>query len=143
FSTGLFSIFTAGDFGGDIAFWVDDDISVSGDNSQGHLGDGYLKFVDIGHLFKLPKDSLHLRVGQFELDLPFTQARTYDISPYDIYSQANIGIVTIGFGQQSVNNTFTLAGGAHGAEFSGGHTYGGYHYSVAVIDQNTSGVVQS
>ena len=143
FSTGFFSIFTAGDFGSDIAFWVDDDISVSGDNSQGHLGDGYLRFVNIGRLVRLPKDALTLRVGQFELDLPFTQARSYDISPYDIYSQANIGAVTTGFGQQNVKNLFTFAGGAHGAEFSGGHQYGGYHYSVAVVDQNTSGVVQS
>jgi len=143
FSTGFFSIFTAGDFGSDIAFWVDDDISVSGDNSQGHLGDGYLRFVNIGHLVKLPKDSLTLRVGQFELDLPFTQARSYDISPYDIYTQANIGAVTAGFGQHNVNNLFTFAGGAHGAELSGGHIYGGYHYSFAVVDQNTSGVIQS
>jgi len=143
FGTGFFSIFTAGDFGSDIAFWVDDDISVSGDNSNGHLGDGYLRFVNIGRLVKLPKDSLTLRVGQFELDLPFTQARSYDISPYDIYTQANIGVVTPGFGQQNVNNAFTFAGAAHGVEFSGGHSYGGYHYSIAVVDQNTSGVVQS
>src|SRR5271169_4179254 len=33
FETGLFSIFTAGNFGSDIAFWVDDDISVSGANA--------------------------------------------------------------------------------------------------------------
>src|SRR6516225_4261847 len=31
FSAGFFSIFAAGNFGSDIAFWVDDDISVSGD----------------------------------------------------------------------------------------------------------------
>lgn len=143
FSTGFFSIFAAGDFGSDIAFWVDDDISVSADNSSGHLGDGYLRFVNIGRVIKLPKDAFTLRVGQFELDLPFTQARSYDISPYDIYSQSNIGIVTPGFGQQNVNNLFVLAGGARGVEFSGGHLTGGYHYSVAVVDQNTSGVTQS
>src|SRR5579883_3049915 len=87
FSTGLFSIFTAGNLGSDIAFWVDDDISVSGSNANGGLGDGYLKFVNIGRLAKLPNNSLNLRVGRFELDLPFTQARGIDISPYDIYSQ--------------------------------------------------------
>src|SRR5215469_3511484 len=37
FSAGLFSIFTAGNFGSDIAFWVDDDFSVGGDNSAGGL----------------------------------------------------------------------------------------------------------
>ena len=40
FQTGLFSIFTAGNFGSDIAFWVDNDISVGGSNAAGGLGDG-------------------------------------------------------------------------------------------------------
>src|SRR6516225_3282453 len=42
FQTGFFSLFSAGNFGGDIAFWVDDDISVSGANSNGGLGEAYL-----------------------------------------------------------------------------------------------------
>jgi hypothetical protein len=32
---------------------------------------------------------------------------------------------------------------AHGIEISGGHQYGGYHYSLAVVDQNTSGQTSS
>src|SRR5216684_96102 len=144
FSSGLFSIFTAGNFGSDIAFWVDDDISVAGDNAAGGLGDGYLKFVNISRLLKMPKDSLSLRVGRFELDLPFSQARAYNISAFDIYSQANIGAMNPAFAaQHNVNNQFTMADGANGIEFSGGHQYGGYHYSVAVVNQNTSGVTQS
>ena len=144
FGTGLFSIFTAGNFGSEIAFWVDDDISVSGDNAAGGLGDGYLKFVNFGRNFGMPKDSLSLRVGRFELDLPFSQARTINISPYDIYSQANLGAQNPAFAlQNNVNNQFTIADAANGVEFSGGHTYGGYHYSLAIIDQNTSGVTQS
>ncbi|MGA2594631.1 MAG: hypothetical protein ABSH32_32435 [Bryobacteraceae bacterium] len=144
FETGFFSIFTAGNFGGGIAFWADDDISVSGDNSAGSLGDGYLKFVDLGRLIKLPTDSLSVRVGQFELDLPFTQARSINISPYDIYSQANIGAINSMVGlQQNVANQFSFADAGKGIEISGGHTYGGYHYSVAVIDQNTSGIDQA
>ena len=55
FSSGLFSIFTAGNFGSDIAFWVDEDINVGGDNTAGGLGDGYLKFVNIGRLIKMRK----------------------------------------------------------------------------------------
>lgn len=140
FSAGLFSIFTAGNFGSDIAFWVDDDFSVGGDNAAGGLGDGYLKFVNIGQLVKLPKDSFSIRVGRFELDLPVSQARNINISGYDIWDQANLGIVTPGFGQQNVNNQFTMADGMNGVEFSGGHQYGGYHYSLAIVDQNTSGV---
>jgi len=143
FQAGFFSIFTAGNFGSDIAWWVDDDLSVSGDNSAGGLGDAYLKFVNIGRFLKLPKDSLALRVGQFELDLPFTQARTINLSPYDIYQEANIGATLPGATAQNVGNQFTFANVARGIELSGGHLYGGYHYSVAVFDQNTTGVSQA
>jgi hypothetical protein len=143
FQAGLFSIFTAGDFGDNIAFWVDDDISIGGDNSAGGLGDAYLKFINLGRLAKLPKDSVALRVGQFELDLPFTQARTINLSPYDIYQEANIGAALPGAQQQNVANQSTLANVARGFEISGGHLYGGYHYSVAVFDQNTTGTAQT
>ena len=144
FASGYFSIFTAGNFGSGIAFWVDDDLSVGGSNAAGSLGDAYLKFVNVSRFLKLPKDSLSVRIGQFELDLPVTQARSYNMSPYDIYSQANIGamnsLVSL---QQNVNNKFTFAGAAKGIEVSGGHQYGGYHYSVAVIDDNSGGITQS
>ena len=144
FASGFFSIFTAGNFRSGIAFWVDDDISVSGDNSFGHLGDAYLKFVNVSRFVKLPRDSFSVRFGQFELDLPVTQARSYNLSPYDIYQQANIGAMNSMVSlQQNVSNQFVFASPVRGIELSGGHQYGGYHYSVAVVDQNTSGVVQS
>jgi hypothetical protein len=139
FQPGLFSIFTAGNFGSDIAFWVDDDISISGANANGGLGDAYLRFVNVSRFLKMPTDSLTLKFGQFELDLPFTQARAYDISPYDIYTQANIGAVNPAYPQQFVSNAFTLAGPGRGVEISGGHHYGGYRYAIAIVDQNTSG----
>ena len=142
FQTGLFSIFTAGNFGSDMAFWVDDDISVSGANANGGLGDAYLKFVNVGRFLKLPQNLLSLRVGQFELELPFTQARSIWISPYDIYTQANIGAMSTPFAQQFVNNQFALGGAGKGVELSGGLHTGGYQYSIAFIDQNTSGVGQ-
>jgi hypothetical protein len=135
FQPGLFSIFTAGNFGSDIAFWVDDDFSVGGANANGGLGDGYLKFVNVGRFLKLPTDALSLRVGRFELDLPYSQARTWNLSGWDIYGQTNLGISNV----DNVNNTFTLANAAHGVELSGGHNYGGYHYSLAIVDQNTGG----
>ena len=144
FSSGLFSIFTAGNFGSNIAFWVDDDISVSGSNASGGLGDAYLKFVDVSRLLKLPKDSLSVRVGQFELDLPVTQARSYNLSPYDIYTQANVGAMNSMVSlQQNVSNQFSFAGAAKGVEVSGGHQYRGYHYSAAVINDSSGGVDQS
>jgi hypothetical protein len=134
FEAGFFSIFTAGNFGSDIAFWVDDDLSVSGANANGSLGDGYLRFVNVGRFLKLPTDAFTVRVGQFELDLPFTQARSINLSGYDIYAEANIGIAG-----QNVNNQFALQDAAQGIEFSGGHQYRGYHYSLAVVNQNTNG----
>ncbi len=134
FESGFFSIFMAGNFGSDIAFWVDDDLSVSGANANGGLGDAYLRFVNIGRFFKLPTDALTLKVGQFEPDLPFTQARSINLSPYDIYTEANIGT-----SQQNVNNVFELQDAAQGMELSGGHQYRGYHYSLAFVNQNTSG----
>src|ERR1022692_4125714 len=140
FQPGLFSIFTAGNFGTGIAFWVDDDISVAGANVNGALGDGYLKFNDLSRFLKLPKDSLNLRAGQFELDLPFSQARTWNLSGWDIFGQANIGVQNGLAPAQNVNNGLALEDAANGVEFSGGHAYQGYHYSVAVFDQNTTGV---
>lgn len=139
FQPGLFSIFMAGNFGSDIAFWVDSDLNVGGSNDAGGLGDGYLKFVNIGRFFKLPTDSLSLRVGQFELDLPFTQARTQNLSGWDIFDQANIGAMNSLVPQQNVNNTFAMSNAMQGIELSGGHTYRGYHYSLAIVNQNTGG----
>jgi hypothetical protein len=137
FEAGFFSIFMAGNFGSDIAFWVDDDLSVSGANANGGLGDAYLKFVNLGRFFKLPTDSLSLRVGQFELDLPVTQARNINLSGYDIFTEANIGLLDPT--RQNVNNQFAIQDAAQGIEISGGHQYGGYHYSLAFVNQNTSG----
>jgi len=134
FQTGLFSIFMAGNFGSDIAFWVDDDLSVGGSGQAGGLGDGYLKFVNIGRFLKLPTDALSLRFGQFELDLPFSQARSWNLSGWDIYAQPNIGAPG-----QNVSNGFSLDAAAQGVELSGGHQYRGYHYSLAIVNQNTGG----
>jgi hypothetical protein len=138
FETGSFSLFSAGNFGSDIAFWVDDYLSFAG--SGGGLGEAYLKFVDVGRLIKLPKDSLNLRIGQFELELPFTEIHSIWTSPYDIYLQSNVGamnsMVTL---QQFVNNHSLLAATGKGIEISGGHHTGGYNYSLAVVDQSTGG----
>jgi len=141
FQTGLFSIFTAGNFGSDIAFWVDEDFSVGGDNTAGGLGDGYLKFVNIGRFLHLPKDSLSLRVGQFELELPFSPARSWNISGWDIFEQSNVGAMNPLFPQQNVNNPFAMSAGTQGVELSGGHHYGGYYYALAVVNQNTGGPI--
>jgi hypothetical protein len=143
FQTGLFSMFTAGNFGSDIAFWVDNDISVGGANANAMLGEAYLKFVNIGRLVKLPDHALNFRVGQLELDIPFTASKSIWVSPYDIYTQANIGVVNPAFNQQFVNNFAAVANSSKGIEFSGGLHTGGYNYSIAFIDQDTSGAAQA
>jgi len=140
FQTGSFSLFSAGNFGSGIAFWVDDYLSFGGSNANGGLGEAYLKFVDIGRLIKLPKNSLNLRVGEFELELPFTEIHSIWTSPYDIYLQSNIGAMNGMIPlQQFVNNHFLLAATAEGVEISGGRHTGGYNYSLAVVDQHTGG----
>jgi len=68
-------------------------------------------------------------------DLPFRQARSINLSGYDIYAEANIGVG----GLQNVNNQFAIQDAAQGIEFSGGHQYRGYHYSLAIVNQNTNG----
>src|SRR5689334_7018189 len=70
FVPNTFTIIGAGSFGPTLSFWVDNDISAGGDNAAAGLGDGYLKVNDLGHALGLPKDTLNLRMGQFELDLP-------------------------------------------------------------------------
>ena len=140
FQIGSFSLLSAGNFGSDIAFWVDNFLSVGGSAANGGLGEAFLKFVDIGRLMKLPKNSLNLRIGSFELELPFTQIHSIWISPYDIYLQSNIGAMNGMIPlQQFVNNHFLLASTGQGVEISGGRHTGGYNYSLAVVDQHTGG----
>jgi hypothetical protein len=141
FETGVFSLYTAGNFGGDIAFWVNDDLSVAAANGNGGLGDAYLKFVNVGRYLKLPSHMLNLKVGQFELEIPFTQARSIWTSPYDIYVQSNIGALNSFFPQEYVNNRYVMAQTGRGVELSGGLHTGGYNYSIAFVDQSTGGGV--
>jgi hypothetical protein len=54
FAPNTFTVIAAGNFGQNISFWIDDDISTLGAGAQGGLGDGYLKYNDLGHIFKLP-----------------------------------------------------------------------------------------
>ena len=64
-----------------------------------------------------------------------SQARSINLSGWDIYAEANMGFA----GTQNVNNVFAIQDAAQGFEISGGHQYGGYHYSLAIVNQNTSG----
>lgn len=131
FSPNTFTIISAGSMGSNLSFWIDDDLSTGGSGADGGLGDGYLKYNDLGRIFKLPKDTLNVRFGQFELDLPFTQARSIYLSDYDVYDQANIA-GPLG----TTNNPFVLGTPQRGIEFGGYPNDGNFSWSVAVVNGN-------
>lgn len=131
FMPNTFTMIAAGSFGQMMSFWIDDDISAGGSGADGGLGDGYLKVNDLGHYIGLPKDSLNLRFGQFEMDLPFTQARTINLTDYDIYDQAGVA-GALG----TTNNPFTLGAPQRGIEIGGYPNDGNFNWSVAVVNGN-------
>lgn len=137
FAPNTFTIIAAGSMGPTFSFWIDDDISTGGSGAEGGLGDGYIKVNDLGHYLHLPKDSLNVRFGQFELDLPFTQARTINLSDYDVYDEVNIvcppgGDLTCEAG--TTNNPFQLGTPQRGIEFGGYPNDGNFSWSVAVVN---------
>jgi hypothetical protein len=129
FTPDTFTVIAAGSFGQRLSFWVDDDLSVGGSGAEGGLGDGYLKVNDLGHYLGLPKDALNLRFGQFELDLPFTQARGINPTGYDIYEQASVA-GTLG----TTNNPFIFAEPQRGIEIGGYPNDGNFSWSVALVN---------
>ena len=148
FVPNTFTIIGAGSFGPSLSFWIDNDISAGGSNAAAFLGDGYLKVNDLGHSLGLPKDTLNLRMGQFELDLPITQARTINLTPYDVYSQASIAPVsnaacaTIGSPPGTpctTNNPLQFGIPQRGIEIGGYPNDGNFTWSVAVVDGSNNG----
>jgi hypothetical protein len=132
FTPNTFTIISAGSFGQNISWWIDNDISAGGSNAAAGLGDGYLKFNDVGHYLGLPKDALNVRFGQFELDLPFTQARTINASNYDIYDESAVAAGGIG----TTNNPLMFSVDQRGIEIGGYPNDGNFWWSVAVVDGN-------
>ncbi|HLY61062.1 MAG TPA: hypothetical protein VKV95_09965 [Terriglobia bacterium] len=135
FTPNTFTVIAAGSFGPNMSFWIDDDISTGGSGADGGLGDGYLKFNDLGHYLGLPKDALNVRFGQFELDLPFTQARTINLSDYDIFDQtSNIGSLP-----GSTMNPLTLGAPQRGIEIGGYPNDGNFEWSATILNGNNDG----
>jgi hypothetical protein len=129
FAPNTFTIIAAGSLGSNLSFWIDDDISAGGSGADGGLGDGYLKVNDLGHYLHLPKDALNVRFGQFELDLPFTQARTINPTGYDIYDQASVA-GTVG----TTNNPFVFSAPQRGIEFGGYPNDGNFSWSISFLN---------
>lgn len=142
FVPNTFTIISAGSFGPNFSFWIDDDISAGASGANGGLGDAYLKYNDLGHVFHLPLNALNVRFGQFELDLPFTQARTPYLTPYDVFNEGALAqgpacgdTVTV---CGTTNNPFVLGTPQRGIEFGGYPNNGNFVWSVAVIDGTNS-----
>jgi len=137
FSPDAFTIIGAGNFGSAVSFWIDDDVSVGGSGADGGLGDGWIKANDfLGHFMHIPTNNLNVRVGQFELDLPFSQARSINQSDYAIYTQTAVG--------GNVNNPFAFADGQRGIEIGGYPNRGYTWWSVAVVNGgDASGTVNA
>lgn len=135
FAPNTFTIIGAGSFGSTLSFWIDDDISTGGSGADGGLGDGYLRANDIGHYLHLPKDALNVRFGQFELDLPFTQARTINLSDYDIYDQASfVNPNGTGALPGTTANPLMFGTPQRGIEFGGYPNDGNFSWSVAFVN---------
>jgi hypothetical protein len=82
-------------------------------------------------------------MGQFELDLPITQARTINLTPYDVYSQASIAPVsntvcsTIGAPAGTpctTNNPLQFGIPQRGIEIGGYPNDGNFIWSVALVN---------
>jgi hypothetical protein len=131
----------AGSFGQNISFWIDNDISAAGSGANGGLGDGYLK-LDVGHYIGLPSRALNVRFGQFELDLPFSQARTIYPSAYDVFSETALAppppAIPTPTVFQTTNNPFFLGTPQRGIELGGYANNGNFAWSVAFDDGTNS-----
>ena len=134
FAPNTFTMISAGSFGQNLSFWIDDDISVDAANGNGGMGDGWLKYSDLGHGIGLPKNALNVRFGQFELDLPFTQAKTIYLSPFDIYNQP-----TVAGSLGTANNSMIFGAPQRGIEFGGTPNNGNFNWSVAVTNGSNVG----
>ena len=129
FEPNTFTVIAAGTFGDTFSFWVDDDLSAGGSGADGGLGDGYLRFNDLGHYIGLPKNTLNLRLGQFELDLPFSQARTINPTEYDIYGQTNVAS-----SPGTTNNPFNFGTTQRGFEIGGYPNNGNFTWSLSLVN---------
>lgn len=131
FTPNTFTIISAGSFGPSTAFWIDNDISTGGSGAAGGLGDGYIKANNfLGIPFHVPQNDLNVRFGQFELDLPFTQARTINLTNYAVIAEtANIGSLP-----GTTSNPLTLASPQTGVEIGGYPNHGNTWWDVAAVD---------
>ena len=90
FTFAFFKGITAGNLGSRVAYWVDDGLfwqDLPDDAPEDSDSFTHTKPDNAWGRIELVKGGkLYLKGGRFELDLPFTQARTPQLFPYDIYT---------------------------------------------------------
>jgi len=140
FAPNTLTLLAAGSFGPSLSFWIDDDLSAGGSGAAGGLGDGYIKANDfLGHYLHIPRNDLNVRFGQFEMDLPFTQARTINLTSYAVYDEtAYVNPTGSGSLAGTTANPLSLDTPQTGVEFSGYPHRGYTWWSVAVFDGENS-----
>jgi hypothetical protein len=135
FQPNTFTIIAAGSFGPSLSFWIDNDISAGGSGAAGGLGDGYLKANNPLGFLHVPLNTLNIRFGQFELDLPFTQARTVNLTGYAIFNQtAYVNPSGSGPLPGTTANPFAFSSPQTGVEIGGYPSHGNTWWSVTVTD---------
>ncbi len=134
FTPNTVTLLAAGSLGPSIAFWIDDDLSAGGSGADGGLGDGYIKANNLFSFLHIPQNDVNVRFGQFELDLPFTQARSINLSDYAIFDETATADPATG----TTANPLALAEGQKGIEFGGFPNKGNTWWSVAVLDAATN-----
>ncbi len=110
----FFKGISAGNLGSRLSYWVDDglfwlkDVPEEADHFTHTKPDNAWGRVEV-----VQNGKLYLKAGRFELDLPFTQARTPQLFAYDIYT-ANTGDESdaIGLYQEGLEVGGTLPGDA-------------------------------
>ncbi len=140
FQPNTFTILAAGSLGPSTSFWIDDDLSTGGSGADGGLGDGYIKANNfLGHYLHVPQNDLNVRFGQFELDLPFTQARSINLTDYAIFDEtAYVNPGNSGPLPGTTANPFNFASGQRGIEL-GGYPHNGYTWwTVTLLDGGNS-----
>lgn len=90
-SFAFFKGVSAGNLGSRVSYWVDDGLFWLLDAPEGAEDFTHTKPDNAwGRIEVVPNGKLYLKAGRFELDLPFTQARTPQLFAYDVYT-ANTG----------------------------------------------------
>jgi hypothetical protein len=140
FQPNTFTIIAASSLGPSLEFWIDDDLATGGSGAYGGLGDAYLKANNfIGYYLHVPRNDLNVRYGQFELDIPFTQARTINLTDYAIYDEtAYVNPTGKGPLAGTTANPFTFADPQEAIEL-GGYPHMGYTWwTVSIVNGENS-----